>query len=206
MHVDLLREAIAGRPSVVPLTVHQYHRMIELGILEEGEPIELLDGLLVRKDRGAEEGDVTVSPLHGVSVTKIMGLAATLKTHGLHVRIQQPITIPPDHEPEPDAAIVRGSIDAYTANHPGPDDVAVVIEVADSSLGRDRGVKQRIYATAAIPQYVIVNLRERVVEVYEVPQPERGRYDRTTRTDAGASFSLRLGGTAIELRAEDWLP
>jgi Uma2 family endonuclease len=180
--------------------------MIELGILEEGAPIELLDGLLVYKDRGGQEADVTVNPLHGLIVTRIMNLASAVRGRGFHLRIQQPITIPPAQEPEPDAAIVRGEPDDYATRHPGAEDVAVVIEVADSSLKRDRGIKQRIYAAAGIPQYLIVNLSESVIEIYEQPEPDSGRYGRTTRLESAAAVCLRLGDAILELPARDWLP
>ncbi|MFO1351745.1 MAG: hypothetical protein U1F68_14175 [Gammaproteobacteria bacterium] len=96
--------------DLVTLTVAQYHRMVEAGILPEGEPIELIDGLLVKKNRGA---GMTAHPLHALVVSRLIRLAPSLEALGYHLRLQNPITIAPPHEPEPDAAIVRGTPAAY---------------------------------------------------------------------------------------------
>jgi Uma2 family endonuclease len=195
-------------PEVVPLTIEQYHRMLEAGILEDGDPIELLDGFLVRKDRSGRGGSpVTVHPMHRVVVTRLGDLGSELERHGAHLQTQQPISLPPSQEPEPDGAIVRGRTEDYADRHPGPGDVLCVIEVADSSLRRDRTTKQRIYAAAGIPQYVIVNLQDQVIEVYEAPRPAEGRYGRTTTVERGATFDLHLGPDIRLSRAADaWLP
>jgi hypothetical protein len=97
--------------------------------------------------------------------------------------------------------------DDYPDRHPGPQDVRAAIEVADSSLEYDRTTKQRIYATAAIPVYLIVNLRENQIEMYEHPIPAEGRYAR--RTDHKAHQALRLALTAsdvVEIAVSDILP
>lgn len=92
--------------EVVPLTVEQYHQMLETGILAEGAPIELLDGLLVPKDRG--EG-MTIKPLHRLVVSRLMQLAPRFEAFDCHLKLQSPITIEPSHEPEPDGLVVRGA-------------------------------------------------------------------------------------------------
>jgi Uma2 family endonuclease len=86
------------------------------------------------------------------------------------------VALPPFDEPEPDAAIVRGAIKDYRDHKPGPGDILCVIEVADASLRRDRATKQRIYADAGIAEYLIVNLPDRVIEVYTEPHKGKGRY------------------------------
>ena len=160
--------------EIVPLTVEQYHGMIAAGILAEGEPIELLDGLLVRRSRG--EG-MTTHPQHALAVSKLtMLLVAAVGGFRCHVRVQSPLTLPPRDEPEPDLAIIAGLPVDFADRHPGPAAVTCVIEVAGTSLERDRTVKQRIYATAGIPQYIIVNLLQSRVEVFEKPDSARGRY------------------------------
>lgn len=159
--------------GLVPLTVEQYHRMIEAGILEEGAAIELLDGQLAWKIRGER---MTVNPAHPAVVNRLIALAEELRTRGCHFRAQCPVTLPPHDEPEPDGSIARGSLDEYTDRHPGGGDLSCVIEVADSSLDRDRTTKQRVYAASGIPQYVIVNLVDGTVEVFAEPDPATGRY------------------------------
>jgi hypothetical protein len=92
------------------------------------------------------------------------------------MRIQQPISLPPLSEPEPDGAIVRGSKEDYANRLPTADDLLCVIEVADASLARDRVSKLEMYARGGIERYFIVNLRDRVVECYAEPVRRKGRY------------------------------
>ena len=166
----------AGRPRF-RLTVDQYHRMIEDGILEEGIPVELLDGRLEWKDRSAAGGDpMTVGDEHAWTIDALNELNTRLRRLGCHARVQQPVTLPPHHEPEPDVAIVRGTRESYRGRHPGPQDVLCLIEVADSSLTHDRTKKLRIYADSGIALYLIFNLPDRVVERYAGPLVGKGRY------------------------------
>ena len=95
---------------------------------------------------------------------------------GCHVQIQQPVSLPPYNEPEPDAAIIIGSETDYRGRHPGAKDVLAIIEVADASLRHDRTVKAHIYASCGLAPYIIVNLPDRVVEVYSQPSRRKGRY------------------------------
>ena len=165
---------------VFPLTVDQYHRMIKTGILEEGAPYELLDGVLVRKDRSAAgEDPMTVGHEHAWVVSKLTALSAKFKRLGCHIRIQSPVTLPPHREPEPDGAVVIGTEDDFLDHHPGAEDVPCVIEVADASLRRDRTTKLRTYAAAGIGHYLIVNLPDRVIEAYTEPLTRKGRYGRS---------------------------
>jgi hypothetical protein len=177
--------------------------MIEAGILEEGAPIELLDGLLVHKDRGAA---LTVLPRHRLVVTKLLRLAGRIEALGCHLELQSPLTIAGHHEPEPDALIVAGRPKDYAHRHPEPADVGAVVEVADSSLERDRTTKMLIYARAGIAQYCLVNLTTGRIEVYEDPDSEQGRY-RTRRDLAPAdSVALRLpGGGSLEVPVDQIL-
>jgi Uma2 family endonuclease len=154
---------------LLPWTVEQYHLAIRSGVLEEDPAYELLDGLIVRKDR-SEAGDdpLRVGNRHRRAVLFLMRLVDQLRTHGCFLQSQQPIALPPHDEPEPDGAIIRGEIDDCRDGPPGPADVLCVIEVADASLRRDRGVKLRAYAAARIPLYVIVNLIDDQVEIYRL--------------------------------------
>jgi Uma2 family endonuclease len=189
--------------EVVPLTVHQYHRMQETGILAEDEPIELLNGLLVHKDRGGAQ--MPVSPLHAVVVSRMVALAPDLEARGCHLRLQNPITIEPRHEPEPDGFIVRGRVDDYLDRHPEPREVTCVIEIADSSLRRDRTTKKTIYAEASIPQYVLVNL-DRRIEIYERPNASDGTYGSTRVLGKGDVLALSTGAQPLEVQAATFLP
>src|SRR5258708_30140739 len=105
MSMAQLRELVEGA-SVVGLTLDQYIRMIHNGILPEGEPIELLDGFLVRKDRSkAGEDPMTVGFDHVWAVKNIaVVLSDSAEKHGCHISLQQPLAIPPDTAPDPDGA------------------------------------------------------------------------------------------------------
>jgi Uma2 family endonuclease len=142
------------------LSVDQYHELIRSGKLSEDDPVELLEGLLVFK--------MPKNTPH----TTATGLSRREVEHVLpadwHYRSQEPLTLS-DSEPEPDGAVVRGRIEDYAQRHPRPSDTALVIEVADTSLERDRGLKLRTYARAGIPVYWIINLVARQVEVYFSP-------------------------------------
>jgi hypothetical protein len=197
MNTAAFSELSDGRTQLFPLAVGQYHRMIESGILPEGEPFELLDGHLLRKDRSAVgEDPTTVGNEHAYVVDLLNELNPKLRRHGCYMRIQQPITLPPHDEPEPDGSIVRGSVGDYRDRHPKAADVLCVIEVADASLRRDRNTKLRVYADAGIACYLLFNLPDRVVEVYTRAMKGTGRYARadTLKPKDHVKFPLPRGG------------
>jgi Uma2 family endonuclease len=197
----------AGGANLIRMTVEQYHTMIGTAMME-GAPVELLDGLLVLKDRSHQGASPMSSyPPHVLSVTRISRLDRRLDGRGYHVRSQQSITLPPQNEPEPDASLVVGSIEDYANAHPGLQQVVCVFEVSDSSLRHDRTTKLRIYARAAIPQYVIVNLVDQVVEFRSDVDSATGSYRSTTVVKRGESFAIRLpDGALFEIRSDELLP
>jgi hypothetical protein len=175
------------------LPVEVYHQMIAGGLLPEGAPYELIDGAVVRKDRSAAgEDPMTVGTGHATAVAKLVELNVKLRRLGCSMRVQQPVTLPPYNEPEPDGAIVKGTLDDYTERHPGWKDVVCVIEVADSSLNYDRTKKQQVYSDGGIPQYVLVNIPERCIEVYSEPLVGNGRYGRAVTLNGSQSLLLRM--------------
>lgn len=144
------------------LSVKQYHALIQAGTLTADDPVELVEGILVYK--------MPKNSSHATSVRRCRRAIESMLPANWFCDTQQAITLE-DGEPEPDGAIVRGLIDDYAAHHPGPVDVAVVIEVADTTLARDRGIKLRSYARAGIAVCWIVNLVDRQIEVYNDPDP-----------------------------------
>ncbi len=191
MTAAITRELAEHPQLVYRHTVATYHAMIANGGILEGEPFELLDGQIVRKIRSTNGKDLmTVGVEHALIVMRLAKLSSAFEARGCHLRSQQPVTLPPHDEPEPDAAIVRGSLEDYADRHPGAADVLCVIEVADSSLSRDRGYKLQLYAGAGIPMYVIVNLIERVVEIYKTPVIAEGRLSEADRVFAGANVAF----------------
>ena len=199
--------ATAKFATLEPITVEQYHAMIKQGILLEGSPIELIDGLLVRKDRRDKGGNImTVGPRHASTIIRLTRiLSALIDGPDAHTRSQQPVTLDGTNEPEPDLSVVSGDIDEYAHHHPGPGAIALVIEVADSSLSFDRGEKFLKYASAGIPTYWIVNLNNDTVETYTRPQPKLRTYQSDRLYQRGDKISVDVVGKTIEVAVDDFL-
>ena len=191
---------VAGSPY--RFTVAQYHEMIDAGILGENDRIELLEGGVLHMSRKG--------PRHVFAVQELSARLAPLLPADWHLRVQDPLTLA-ESEPEPDLAIVRGSRRDYAARHPAAGEVGLVIEVADTSLELDRGVKQRVYAAADIPVYWLVNLAARNVEVFSLPrsgdeQTPASYQSRRVFDDQGA-IEIELAGRRLsEIRVGDFVP
>lgn len=185
----------AAREGIRPrrFTHDEYMRMGEVGILTEDDPVELIHGQIL-------EMSPENSP-HRICIAKANRLFVEALS-GTDCFVQPQSTLPLDEHnvPEPDLAVLRGTPDALME---GELPVVLAVEVADSSLERDRTVKQALYAQAGIPAYWIVNLRARTVEVYTEPDEERYR-ERSTRAEDG---SLRLpDGKGGPVAVRDLLP
>ena len=145
-----------------PITVAEYHRMGEVGILGERDRVELIDGELV-----------AISPIgsqhSGTVITLSHVLWSAVGTQAL-VSVQNPVRLDDFSEPEPDFAILRPRADNYRDAHPQPADVLLLIEIADTSLNYDRTVKRTLYARYAIPEFWIVDLTAGEVEICRQPQ------------------------------------
>ena len=145
------------------LRVAQYHTMIDVGILTEDDAVELINGWLVNK--------MPKNPKHRLVTQLTREALAKAISSNWYVDAQEPITTT-DSEPEPDVVIVRGKRRQYADRHPGPKDLALVVEVADTSLQRDRTTKKQLYARVAIPEFWIINLLEYQLEKYTDPLPD----------------------------------
>lgn len=202
MVTTFLEEAARGEaPPLVPISADLYHRMIDRGILQEGAPIELIDGLLVRKDRSARgENLMTYGRRHALLLHRLSHwLSDWANAAGCFLHNQAPVMLNEFSVPEPDLSIVRGANDDYMEDHPGPGDLPLVIEVADSSVSTDRSTKQRLYASAGIPAYWIVNIPDAQVEVYEQPDAASGKYQPPTIYRAGQTVRFSLADQAIDI-------
>jgi Uma2 family endonuclease len=141
-------------------TVEEYHRMIATGVFAEDDRFELLDGWIIAKPAQA--------PPHATVLGRADDVLRRVLPAGWHVRIRLAITTD-DSEPAPDLAIVRVAARDDVSRHPGPRDIALLIEVADSTLAQHRRLKGRLYARAGIPSYWIINLVHAKIEVYADP-------------------------------------
>src|SRR5579862_9904434 len=133
-----------------PLTVAEYHRMGEVGILTEDDRVELIEGELIAMSPIGSEHSGTVNALTHTLVLAVEDRAV--------VAVQNPVQLDDLSEPRPDFALLKPRDDYYRRSTPRPDDVLLLIEVADSSLAYDRNVKRSLYAWHGIPEFWIVNI------------------------------------------------
>lgn len=144
-----------------PLTVAEYHRMGEVGILADRERVELIEGQLVAMAPIGSQHSGTVNTL-----TRRLVLA--VGDRGV-VAVHNPVQLDDLTEPEPDFAVLKPRPDDYRLATPRADEVLLIVEVADSSLAYDRTVKRSLYARHGIPEFWIVNLTAGEVEVCRTP-------------------------------------
>jgi Uma2 family endonuclease len=191
---SILHQALDGQVKLVGLTVDQYHDLIDRGTLPDDMSTELIDGLLVQKDRSkAGENPRTVGDRHRMAVLRLHRLLPQFEAFGCFLQAQQPITLPPDNEPEPDISVIRGTIDEYAQRKPAAADIISVLEVADSSLNRDLSTKLRVYAAAGIAEYIVVDLQNDLVVVHRQPQGET--YTEIKDLRSGDVLKLSAGAT-----------
>lgn len=200
--VSVVSEQSVAVPTDViwRFSVDQYHAMIRTGILTEDDPVELLEGWLVTK--------MPKNPPHSVVTQLTREALARILLSGWYVDAQEPITTA-DSEPEPDVVVVRGERRQYLDRHPSPQDVALVVEVADSSLQRDRSLKKRLYAAAEIPVYWIINLLNGQIEVYTDPSGpgEQPNYHQQQNYGPADTVPMMIEGREVgRLTVRDLLP
>ncbi len=177
-------------------SVEDYHQMIENGLLSDADRVELLEGIVSH-----------MSP-KGVSHV-IIGrwIAEQFREQlgdGFYLLTQDPITLTEQgSEPEPDITIARGSMFDYTEHHPYPEDILLVIEVADSSLEVDKKIKMPIYAKAGIQDYWVVDVRAKEITIYR--QPVEGSYQKV-RAVTGRDRISPLAFPEITFQVQDLFP
>lgn len=175
-------------------TVDEYHRMAVAGILSEDDRVELIDGEIVRMS--------PIGSRHAACVDRLNALLGRRLGKRAIVRVQNPIVLGRRSEPQPDLVVLRPRADFYAAQHPGPADVLLLVEVADTSGGYDRGTKLPLYARWGIPEVWIVDVGREVVEAY------RGPALRSYRTRAEMGRGRRVSAAVIPrlaLRVNDIL-
>jgi Uma2 family endonuclease len=151
--------ARGGRPYLI--TAEDYARMIECGAIPEGRRVELWEGQLVEK--------MTKNPPHSTALKKMLAALFPIIPPGWHLAPECPLHLGPHSVPEPDLTIVRGSPDDYLDRDPTPAEVALVIEIADSSVSKDLGPMRSAYAAGVVAAYWVVNLRTRTIEAHADP-------------------------------------
>ncbi|HIK29829.1 MAG TPA: Uma2 family endonuclease [Oscillatoriales cyanobacterium M4454_W2019_049] len=144
-------------------TVRDYHKMSETGLLDPHERTELI------------AGQITLMAAKGtLHVTSLYLLVNTLRDklgNSVLIRTQDPIQLDDLSEPEPDLAIVRGTVLDYATEHPRPSDVYLIVEVADRTLKYDCETKDKLYALAGILDYWVLDVKNRQLHIFRDPTP-----------------------------------
>ena len=148
-------------PTRYKLTVEDFEKLGEAGVLNEDSRVELIEGELIEMAPIGGPHMGLVNRLNRMLVSAVGELGV--------VSIQNPVKLPPYSEPQPDIAILRPGADGASAAVPEAKDVLLLIEVADTTLAYDRGTKRGLYARAVIPEVWIVNVNAKLIEVYREP-------------------------------------
>jgi len=159
MRSDLVTQPYP-QPRRLRFSVDDYYKMIEMGMIDDYERSEIIDGQMVPK--------MTIGDRHAAAVNRLNRLLASVLPESILLSIQNPIRLSDFDETEPD--VVLADLTKYDGNrHPRPEETILVMEVSDVSLKNDRDVKLPLYADAGIAEVWIVNLRDNVIEIHQDP-------------------------------------
>jgi Uma2 family endonuclease len=180
------------------MTLEEYEAMVASGAFRSRKRLQLINGFLVEK--------MTQNPPHTIADLLCGDELDRVIPPGWHVRPAKPVRLPGQATMnEPDRCVVRGSARDYLGRDPGPGDIALLVEVADSTLADDRELGTKVYGPAGLPVYWIVNLVDRQVEVYTGPGP--GGYSSCTVFPPGQAVPVVIGGRQVgEIAVGDVLP
>ena len=185
---------VAIAPTRRRLSVSDYHRMAEAGILGRDDRTELIDGDLFDMAPTGPDHNATVDSLTETLVVALQRRAV--------VRVQGSVRLDDCSQPQPDVAVLRYRADRYRTQLPGPADILLLIEVSDTTLRFDRTVKLPLYARANIPELWIVDLARRTIDAYTAPS---GDAYATTRTYTQSDTAALALAPHIELNVADIL-
>jgi Uma2 family endonuclease len=155
--------------------VSEYHRMAEVGLLSENSRVELIEGKIIEMS--------PIGSTHGGAVKRSSAFLNRKLGDAAIVSVQDPIRLNDFSEPQPDLALLKPRRDFYSDSHPTPQDVLLVIEVADTSAAYDRSVKLPLYARSGIPEAWLMVLSKHIIEVHS--QPKNGKYQKVQRLKRG---------------------
>jgi Putative restriction endonuclease len=186
-------QVLDGRWRLPRFTRQDAEELVRVGIIPEDASTELLNGLIVLKDRAATgEDPFMIGRDHTKAVERLSNLRSRINSSERHVQSQQPLVCSDMHVPQPDFMVLRGTLDDY-ADLATASDAYCVVEVADASYTRDAGEKLSGYARAGVGQYIILDLRNRTAEVYSGPNASAGTYPTPLLVTAEQELPLRVG-------------
>ncbi len=200
---DVSAAATPATPGFRPhrITVDRYQRMVDCGIFTEKDPVFLWHGGLVER--------MTKGSRHTSSLNKAYKRLDRLMPEGWFVEQDGPVILGDDSAPEPDLKVVRGLIEDYETRLVTARDVALIVEVSDSSVAVDSGEVLETYACESIPVYWLVNIPKRRVEVYSQPSgsAKPHRYSQSEFYGPGAEIPVVLDGQIVgNIAVDDILP
>ena len=163
-------------------TVHDYHRMVDAGILSEHDRVELIRGEILTMS--------PIGPRHNAAVLRATNALVKLVEGRAIVGIQGSVRLDEYDEPEPDIVLLRPKDDFYASGHAGPPDIFLIIEIADSSLDYDRTIKTGLYAEKGVPEYWVADIRSDCLFVYS--DPHENTYREIRQFQRGDTIAPRL--------------
>lgn len=163
-------------------TVHDYHRMADAGILGEDDRVELIEGEILAMS--------PIGPPHGAAVDRANRAMVNITGEKAIVRVQGSVGLDDYNEPQPDIVLMRPRDDFYATRLPGPPDILLIVEVAQSSLDYDRKIKARIYARTGIPEYWVADLNHDCLFIHR--DSRNGEYRTERRLQRGESIAPQL--------------
>jgi Uma2 family endonuclease len=163
MNAPLKLESLSPPVSRFRFTVADYHRLAEVGILNEDSRVELIEGELVSM--------APIGSFHQ-SAVDLLNEILSRQTENFLLRVQGPISLGEHSEPEPDFSLLKRRSDFYRNAHPGASDIPLVIEVSDSTLAYDSEIKLRLYAENGIPESWIFDMQAKQLEIHREPSKE----------------------------------
>jgi Uma2 family endonuclease len=194
---------VAAMPAWIPsplyrMTVEEYEALVASGAFKGRNRFHLINGYLVEK--------MTQNPPHTVADIRCGKELDRVIRRGWHVRPGKPIRIPGSKSvPEPDRCVARGTEDDYDERHPGPEDIALVVEIADSSLAEDRDYAINLYGPAGISVCWIVDVNARRLKVYTLAGPQG--YGPPEFFGEGTSVPVMIRGRQMgRIAVKDLLP
>jgi Uma2 family endonuclease len=176
-------------------TVQQYFDLVTQGILQPDDRVELLEGVIV--------AEPPTDPPHASGITRVDTALRRALGERAVIRVQQPFIVGGYSVPEPDVAVVPGTEADYDTQH--PTQALLIVEVAASSLPQDRLTKSRIYAAAQVPEYWVINLRDRCVEVFRDPDAAKRLYRKRQEAQRGDGIDL-AAMPDVSVRVDELLP
>lgn len=177
----LAREAQDAAPQAAPRpirwSIENYYKMAETGMLDTDKRYELIHGIVYEAQ--------PISPEHNYAVQTLADRLKACAGENAVVFSQGPAQFDDDSEPQPDILVLKPPAEQYRRRHPRPEDVLLIIEIANTTLQTDRSFKLELYAHAGIPEYWILNLQKNQLETYRDPDTDEGRYREAHTLDEG---------------------